>query len=71
MCCSHDINTNREKGTPYPFNPESIKGMRFFDPHVHMISRTTDDYQAMADAGSFQPMAPPAARGRTDHALSR
>ncbi|HTM92368.1 MAG TPA: TatD family hydrolase [Flavisolibacter sp.] len=51
MCCSHDINTNREKGTPYPFNPESIKGMRFFDPHVHMISRTTDDYQAMADAG--------------------
>jgi hypothetical protein len=25
--------------------------MRFFDPHVHMTSRTTDDYQAMADAG--------------------
>lgn len=30
---------------------ESIKGMRFFDPHVHMTSRTTDDYQAMAWAG--------------------
>jgi predicted metal-dependent TIM-barrel fold hydrolase len=25
--------------------------MRFFDPHVHMTARTTDDYQAMADAG--------------------
>jgi uncharacterized protein len=25
--------------------------MRLFDPHVHMTSRTTDDYQAMADAG--------------------
>jgi predicted metal-dependent TIM-barrel fold hydrolase len=25
--------------------------MRFFDPHVHMISRTTDDYEAMARAG--------------------
>jgi predicted metal-dependent TIM-barrel fold hydrolase len=23
----------------------------FFDPHVHMTSRTTDDYQAMRDAG--------------------
>ena len=28
-----------------------INGMKFFDPHVHMTSRTTDDYQAMADAG--------------------
>jgi predicted metal-dependent TIM-barrel fold hydrolase len=25
--------------------------MRIFDPHVHMTSRTTDDYQAMYDAG--------------------
>ena len=25
--------------------------MRFIDPHAHMISRTTDDYQAMAAAG--------------------
>jgi len=33
------------------FNLEIIKGMRFFDPHIHMVSRTTDDYQAMADAG--------------------
>ena len=25
--------------------------MLFIDPHVHMVSRTTDDYQAMRDAG--------------------
>ncbi len=25
--------------------------MKWFDPHIHMTSRTTDDYQAMADAG--------------------
>ncbi|MBX9852364.1 MAG: TatD family hydrolase [Cytophagaceae bacterium] len=25
--------------------------MKFIDPHVHMVSRTTDDYQAMAEAG--------------------
>jgi predicted metal-dependent TIM-barrel fold hydrolase len=25
--------------------------MRIFDPHIHMTSRTTDDYQAMYDAG--------------------
>ena len=25
--------------------------MRFIDPHVHMSSRTTDDYEAMRDAG--------------------
>ena len=24
---------------------------RFFDPHIHMTSRTTDDYEAMAKAG--------------------
>ena len=28
-----------------------IQGMKFFDPHMHMSSRTTDDYQALADAG--------------------
>ena len=25
--------------------------MRFIDPHIHMVSRTTDDYQAMRAAG--------------------
>jgi uncharacterized protein len=26
-------------------------GIRYFDPHIHMISRTTDDYENMAKAG--------------------
>ncbi len=30
---------------------EHILGMKFFDPHIHMTSRTTDDYEALADAG--------------------
>lgn len=52
MCCSNDIRSDRSQmGAPMAFNRDSIKGMRFFDPHVHMTSRTTDDYQAMADAG--------------------
>ena len=51
MCCSQDIKENKSGGTPHSFNSELIKGMQFFDPHVHMTSRTTDDYQAMADAG--------------------
>ena len=25
--------------------------MRYFDPHIHMMSRTTDDYENMAAAG--------------------
>ncbi|MEX2399453.1 MAG: TatD family hydrolase [Rhodothermales bacterium] len=29
----------------------SLNDMIFIDPHVHMISRTTDDYEAMRDAG--------------------
>ena len=52
MCCS---NADVEKGIPkentVSLNLEVIKGMKFFDPHVHMTSRTTDDYQAMYDAG--------------------
>lgn len=27
------------------------ENLRFIDPHVHMTSRTTDDYEAMAEAG--------------------
>jgi len=52
MCCNDNL-------TEKDLHPQAvsslyldeIKGMRFFDPHVHMTSRTTDDYQAMADAG--------------------
>ena len=25
--------------------------MLFFDPHIHMVSRTTDDYERMHAAG--------------------
>lgn len=28
-----------------------IQDMKFFDPHIHMVSRTTDDYQALLAAG--------------------
>lgn len=52
MCCSAEL-TEKDM-VPQSINPaylDAIKGMRFFDPHVHMTSRTTDDYQAMADAG--------------------
>jgi predicted metal-dependent TIM-barrel fold hydrolase len=52
MCCS---SFNEEKipsaESPAPVDLQGIAGMRFFDPHVHMTSRTTDDYQAMYDAG--------------------
>lgn len=52
MCCNHQF-TEKDLQPVYhtPLYLEKIKGMRFFDPHVHMTSRTTDDYQAMADAG--------------------
>jgi predicted metal-dependent TIM-barrel fold hydrolase len=52
MCCSsfnNEIGSEKEKAIPVDL--QSTKGMRFFDPHVHMTSRTTDDYQAMYDAG--------------------
>ncbi|MCW3080452.1 TatD family hydrolase [Segetibacter sp.] len=52
MCCS---SFDGEKTNPTESHAtvdlQAIKGMRFFDPHVHMTSRTTDDYQAMYDAG--------------------
>lgn len=50
MCCSHFSEQN-SPGDLIPLDIDAVKGMRFFDPHVHMTSRTTDDYQAMADAG--------------------
>ena len=32
-----------------------LVGLPIFDPHIHMTSRTTDDYQAMAAAGLLSP----------------
>lgn len=52
MCCSHNITEkDLQPGMQDTSYLSRIKGMQFFDPHVHMTSRTTDDYQAMADAG--------------------
>lgn len=52
MCCDSSINErSKDLGENIPLNLELIKGMKFFDPHIHMTARTTDDYQAMIDAG--------------------
>jgi predicted metal-dependent TIM-barrel fold hydrolase len=52
MCCTDNLNERNEgKSTRSVLDLDEISGMKFFDPHVHMTSRTTDDYQAMADAG--------------------
>lgn len=55
MCCSNEEGSEIEtKTTETPdlnIIMNIIKGMRLFDPHIHMVSRTTDNYQAMADAG--------------------
>lgn len=32
-------------------NPNGAEPVRYIDPHAHMISRTTDDYEGMARAG--------------------
>ncbi|GAA4343612.1 TatD family hydrolase [Flaviaesturariibacter amylovorans] len=51
MCCNPLSNERKQQPAEDPGFLDSISGMTFFDPHVHMTSRTTDDYQAMADAG--------------------
>lgn len=51
---SHFEGTEQEKTTAHAVDgtfAQYTQGMKFFDPHVHMTSRTTDDYQALADAG--------------------
>src|SRR5215217_1527988 len=52
MCCNENFKERSEgEKIQTSLDLNDISGMRFFDPHVHMTSRTTDDYQAMADAG--------------------
>lgn len=51
MCCTHSFDEVKNEPLSPAVSLDGIKGMKFFDPHVHMTSRTTDDYQAMADAG--------------------
>ena len=51
---SHFEGSTEEKQTAHEVDggfASYTQGMKFFDPHVHMTSRTTDDYQALADAG--------------------
>ncbi|MFC3198858.1 TatD family hydrolase [Parapedobacter deserti] len=50
MCTYHEQD-RASMGQRVALELDLVKGYRFFDPHVHMVSRTTDDYQAMADAG--------------------
>ena len=52
MCCNDNFQERNEgEKIQTSLDLNDISGMKFFDPHVHMTSRTTDDYQAMADAG--------------------
>lgn len=51
MCSNHNDRNENQERIVLSADLSSVNGMRFFDPHVHMSSRTTDDYQAMADAG--------------------
>ena len=52
MCCNENFRERNEgEKIQTTLDLNDISGMKFFDPHVHMTSRTTDDYQAMADAG--------------------
>jgi predicted metal-dependent TIM-barrel fold hydrolase len=51
MCASAADRAGEKVEKLAPLNLDNIKEMHFFDPHIHMVSRTTDDYQAMADAG--------------------
>jgi predicted metal-dependent TIM-barrel fold hydrolase len=49
--CSNDKIRNGHDYSRIEADLEVIKELKFFDPHIHMTSRTTDDYQAMVDAG--------------------
>jgi predicted metal-dependent TIM-barrel fold hydrolase len=46
-----EANRLAAEGRPRERGPALERGAVFIDPHAHMISRTTDDYEAMARAG--------------------
>src|SRR4051794_18010384 len=56
-CCRSALTLRKVNGSPILEVDEpgdalpAAAGRMFIDPHVHMISRTTDDYEAMARAG--------------------
>lgn len=47
----HGSMTQEDPERMHPATALAATEARFIDPHAHMISRTTDDYQAMAQAG--------------------
>ncbi len=49
--CNYSDRDQASMGQRVALELDLVQGFRFFDPHIHMVSRTTDDYQAMADAG--------------------
>lgn len=52
MCSDASFKERNQRREPMKsLDLSRIAGKTFFDPHVHMSARTTDDYQAMADAG--------------------
>jgi len=52
MCCCPAQEGNAfQRENNIPANLSDVRDMKFFDPHIHMTSRTTDDYQAMSDSG--------------------
>src|ERR1700716_1503119 len=53
-CCGARLRLEGGNGTAQLCAEEVARfapGTMFIDPHAHMISRTTDDYEAMARAG--------------------
>ena len=78
-CCGsglflkHDGGSARlEIDTPAREIPAAA-GRMFIDPHAHMISRTTDDYEALARAGGLGAAPDPAdeAEAAADRPLDR
>src|ERR1043165_3763424 len=56
-CCGSGLALKHDSGSTLPEidtparEVPAAAGRMFIDPHAHMISRTTDDYEAMARAG--------------------
>jgi len=42
---------NPRDHNPYSLTPKAYRLMYYIDPHIHMVSRTTDDYETLAKMG--------------------
>jgi hypothetical protein len=47
------------------------KTLKYIDPHIHMVSRTTADYQAMAEAGIVAVITAAASRSFQGNSVAR